>query len=439
MKSSKQKSTRSPLDNASPSKASSGPVPGALIPPFALVRQRVSEERVADPAAEVRAGLRALPLAEAVHPGMRVAIGVGSRGISCIREVVTAVVGELIPLGAQPFLVPAMGSHGGGTADGQREVLESYGLSEKDLGVPILSSMEAIRLGEAPGGLPVFFDHNAATADGILLVNRVKAHTSFRGRWESGLLKMLAVGFGKEQGATAIHGFGLAEGIPAAARVILARMPVIAGVAIVENGLHQPARITVLPAARMEAEEPALLELARRLSPGIPFEPLDLLVLKEIGKDISGTGMDLNVVGMWRRNGGPVAPLIRAVAALDLTIASHGNATGVGHADFISRRLRDKVDLQATYTNCLAAGNLAGAKIPMTFNSDLEVIAAGLAGSDPQKARAVLVQNTLELSHLWVTPSLLAELPANPLLEQLGPLQALAFDAQGNLTWPSPY
>ncbi len=259
----------------------------------------------------------------------------GSRGIGCIQPVVSAVIDAIRARGAEPFLVPAMGSHGGGTAEGQREVLEGYGLGPKTLGLPIESDMEAVQIGETPDGMPVFFDRFAAQADGILVVNRIKPHTSFRAQWESGLLKMLAVGLGKRQGAATYHAWGIADAFAAAATVIRAEMPVLGGVGIVENGHHQPAIIEALTADELTSREPALLAEAWRHFPRIPIESLDLLVLREIGKDISGTGMDLNVVGMWRRSGGPVAPAYERLAVLDLTPNSHGNGIGVGYADLI--------------------------------------------------------------------------------------------------------
>lgn len=399
----------------------------------APIRQHVATDTVADVAGVIRAGLRSLPLSQRVRPGMRIAIALGSRGIACIEPVVRTVVEELRGLGVQPFLVPAMGSHGGGTAEGQREVLESYGLGEDALGAPILSSMDTVLIGETPDGMPVYFDRHADQAGGIIAINRIKEHTAFKGQWESGLMKILAVGLGKAHGAAEIHNWGIRDAMPAAARVVLARKPILAGIGIVENGLHEPAHLAVLPAERIEAEEPALLDLARRLRPGIPFEPLDLLVVQEMGKDISGTGMDLNVIGMWRRTGGPISPLIHTIGVLDLTPNSHGNAIGVGHADLISQRLCDKIDLAATYTNCLTSHNLAGGKLPITLPTDREVITAGLTGVAPQSARLAIIRNTLSLDTLWVSEALLPTVAATPTLELLGPLRPLTFDAEGAL------
>lgn len=407
---------------------------------FAPVRQQVSSERVNDVATRTREGLHALPLNARVRPGMRIAVALPSRGIPSMPEIVRVVIAELRALSAQPFLVPAMGSHGGGTAEGQRQVLESYGLGEKATGVPIISSLETVQIGETDNGMPVYCDEHAATADGIIIVNRIKEHTAFKARWESGLLKILAVGLGKPRGAAEIHNWGVANAMPAAARVVLARLPVLAGIGIVENGHHEPARIDVIPAERIEADEPILLDLARRLTPKIPatLEPIDLLVVQEMGKDISGTGMDLNVIGMWRRTGGPIAPLINVIAVLDMTANSHGNAIGVGHADLISQRLRDKIDLAATYTNCLTAHNLAGAKIPITLPTDRAVIKAGLAGIAPERARVVLIRNTLALDLLWVSESLLPSVETTPTLEQIGSARPLRFDANDALIVPEP-
>lgn len=400
------------------------------LPEIAPVRQQLSGDHIADIPAHIRAGLRSLPLSASIRPGMQVAIGLGSRGISCIREVVAAVLEEVRACGGEPFLVPAMGSHGGGTAEGQRAVLEGYGLGA---GAPICSSMDVVQVGVSEKGMPVYFDAHAAQADAILVVNRVKPHTAFRGRWESGLFKMLAVGFGKERGAATLHSWGIAGAIPDAARVIVAKLPVVAGIAIVENGFHQPAAIGVLPAAAIEDAEPDLLQLAWQNLPRIPLEPLDLVVLGEIGKDISGTGMDLNVMGMWRRAGGPVEPQFHVIAGLDLTEGSHGNAIGVGYCDLITERLAGKIDLSATYTNCLTAGNYNGAKLPITLPTDRAVLEAGLPPRNAHQARLVLVRNTLDLHTLWVSTALLPEVEQSPTLTQIGPPRPIEFSAGGEL------
>ncbi|MDE0632878.1 MAG: lactate racemase domain-containing protein [Caldilineaceae bacterium] len=401
---------------------------------LAPVRQSVSEQQVENVSAAVWNGLNAVALSERVRPGMRVAVAVGSRGISCYREVVQAVVETLKSLGAEPFLVPAMGSHGGGTAEGQHAVLVGYGMA--DLGVPIHSSLEVKQIAEA-AGMPVYWDRHAAEADAVIPVNRVKAHTAFRADHESGLCKILTIGLGKRKGAATLHAHDAVTAIPRAAQVILKTMPVVAGVAIVENGRHEPAEIAVLAGERIFEEEPALLRKAKALQPSIPFDDLDLLIVQEMGKNISGTGMDTNIIGMWRRNGGPREPNFRVLAVLDLTAGSHGNASGVGLADLIPERLRAKIDWHATYTNCLTAGNFAAAKQPVVLPSDREVIETGLMGKDAGSARVVWIRNTLELDTLWLSPALLAEAREIPALTDVGSLQFVGFTADGALQPPA--
>jgi hypothetical protein len=400
---------------------------------LAPVRQSVSEQQVDNVSAAVWNGLNAVALSERVRPGMRVAVAVGSRGISCYREVVKAVVETLLALGAEPFLVPAMGSHGGGTAEGQHEVLVGYGMA--DLGVPIHSSLEVKQIGET-GGMPIYWDRHAAEADAVIPVNRVKAHTAFRADHESGLCKIMTIGLGKKRGAATLHAHDAATAIPLAAQVILKTMPVVTGVAIVENGRHAAAEIAVLPGERIFQEEPRLLQQAKALQPSIPFDDLDLLVVHEMGKNISGTGMDTNIIGMWRRNGGPRDPNFRVLAVLDLTPDSHGNASGVGLADLIPERLRAKIDWHATYTNCLTAGNFAAAKQPVTLASDREVIETGLMGKNAATARVAWIQNTLELETLWLSPALLDEVDKTQTLTQVGKAQEVQFTADGALLPP---
>lgn len=400
---------------------------------LAPVLQSVSDRQVENVTAAVWNGFNALPLSRRVRPGMQVAIAIGSRGISCYTEVVRAVVESVQALGAEPFLVPAMGSHGGGTAEGQHEVLVSYGMA--DLGVPIHSSLEVKPIG-AVDGMTVFWDRHAAEADAVIPVNRVKAHTAFRADHESGLCKIMTIGLGKKRGAATLHAHDAAVAIPRAAQVVLDKMPVVAGVAIVDNGRHAPAEIAVLPGERIFQDEPRLLQLAKELQPAIPFDFLDLLIVQEMGKNISGTGMDTNVIGMWRRNGGPRMPDFRVLAVLDLTPDSHGNAAGVGLADLIPERLRAKIDWHATYTNCRTAGNLAAAKQPMCLPTDRELVETGLLGKDPADARILWIKNTLELDTLWLAPALLEQAQKSHSLAQAAPAQELQFSADGALLPP---
>ncbi len=395
------------------------------------VRQHFASSAAVDVRHVVLSGLADL-CPSRIRPGMRVGVAVGSRGIGRYTEMVAAVVQGLRAAGAEPFLFPAMGSHGGGTAEGQQQVLVANGMGE--LGVPIRSTQDTVEIGTAPDGMPVHWDRFAAAADGVVVVNRVKAHTAFRGRWESGLFKMIAVGIGNRRGAEEAHGRGIGEAIPAAARVAVATGRVLAGVAVVENGRHEPAVVRVMPGDAIEDEEPRLLDVARRLQPGIPFPVLDLLVVQQMGKDISGTGMDTNVIGMWRRNGGAREPDYRCLAVLELTPGSHGNATGIGMADIIPGRLAAQVDWNATYLNCLTARNFAGAKQPMVLPTDRDVITAGLDGA-AAPARVVLVRSTLEVEAMWVSPPV-ASMATDLACDVVGDPQVIEFDASGRLVFP---
>lgn len=408
------------------------------LPNIIPISQSLSDQHIINPTDIVQAGLDRISLKDDVYPGMRIAIGLGSRGIGCILDVVLPVVKRLQAIGAKPFIVPAMGSHGGDNAEGQRAVLAGYGITEETLDIPIISSMDVVELGMTPGGVRVYMDAHAAGADGIIIINRIKEHTAFKGRWESGLMKMLAVGLGKRKGAAEIHRRGIVSAMPEAARFILENKPVLFGVGIVENGYHQPAEIRVVPAEKIPEEEFELLQLARHLLPRLPFDPVDFLVLKEMGKDISGTGIDLNVVGMWRRNGGPVTPVIRMITVLDLTPDSHGNAIGVGYADLIPQRLSNKIDVRATNANCITSQNWAGARIPITLPTDREVFDTALGSlADPSGIRMILAANTQSLGELWISETLLGEIKLSQSMQQLGPPQPLLFDKAGNMLFPN--
>lgn len=378
------------------------------------IRQSVNTNHLPDPYQDARQSLLTTDVLKPVKPGQRVCIGLPSRGIGCLADVTRACVDALLAISAEVFIVPAMGSHGGGTAQGQQEVLASYGIDEEHLGVPILSSMEAVCVGSAalPGSsrpMPIFWDANALTADHVLVINRIKEHTAFSGPVESGLTKILSVGLGKAIGAESIHSFGLAQAMPAAGNFILSHLPVLGGVAIVENGLHQPAIIEAIPAASIPQREPELLEIARGLLPHIPCRALDVLVVCWMGKDLSGTGLDTNIIGKYRRNWGNPVPNYQRIVVLDLTDASHGNATGVGFADVITRRLADKIDLEATILNCVTAGNFNGAKLPIVRATDREAIDLALSGFDPANVRLAVIESTLSLESLWISDACLVD------------------------------
>lgn len=397
------------------------------LPRLAPVRQRFDTSALADVPAAVAAELE--PYAPTtIRPGMRVAITAGSRGIANIRAILATIVQRVSQLGGQPFIIAAMGSHGGATPDGQRAVLTSYAITEATMGCPVVTSLETVCLGHTPAGVPVYIDQAAYHADAIILVNRVKPHSILTGNQGSGLLKMAALGLGKARGAQAIHAHGLAEHLLPVAHLVLDWAPVAFGIAIIENAYDQTAKIVAVPTAEIEATDPQLQAEARALLPMIPFDPLDVLIVEQIGKNFSGTGMDPNVIGMHRRIGGPAERQIRRIVALDLSPESHGNAHGIGMADVITEQLRAKIDWHATYTNALTADFLGSPKLPITCASARDAVALALQPFDPDQARVVRVRDTAHLEDLWVSPALLAEVPNLPGIEQRGPLADLVFD-----------
>lgn len=386
--------------------------------------------------------LRDLGLSERIGPGQRVAITGGSRGIAEVAAIIRRVVAALRQLKAEPFIIPAMGSHGGATAEGQRLLLQTYGISEEAMGAPILSSMEVTELGRTPEGIPVHLDTQAAEADAILLVNRVKPHTAFTGRIGSGLLKMLAFGLGKHQGALACHEavmqIGYEQVIRAVSAVILDRVRVLGGLAILENSEGGLAKVVGLPAESIVAGEERLFQQARRWAPRLPFDELDLLIVDEMGKNIAGTGMDTNVIG--RRFSLVEKPLprprIARIFVRGLTKETHGNANGIGLAEFTTERLLRMVDQRVTYTNSVTARTPEHSRLPMAFASDREVLETALKTvreADPMSARIVRIKNTLELKTMLVSESLVPEVQRHrDLVLPSGP-QAMTFDADGNL------
>ncbi|HEY7295698.1 MAG TPA: lactate racemase domain-containing protein [Dehalococcoidia bacterium] len=400
------------------------------LPRFFPVAQSVPDDKLEDVAAVLAHEFTKLD--GRMRPGMSVAITVGSRGLSRMAEIVALAVQELRKRGAEPFVIPAMGSHGGATATGQREVLEGYGVTEESAGCPIHSSMETVQVGTTPNGCPVHCDALAYAADGILVFNRVKPHTILRGELGSGLMKMVGIGLGKHAGAAAIHLLDVEKELIPAARLAMQHDPVLAGLALVENGLGQAAKLEVVLPEEIEEADKRLLGLARSYLPQLPIEPLDALIVRQMGKNISGTGVDPNVIGMHRRLGGEADHAIRYVAALDLTEESHGTATGIGMLDLITERLRGKVDWEATAMNCITSGFLGGAKQPLAQRTDRELfeLLASLIDGAP---RMMLANDTAHLSRLQLSEALLEEARANPCLTILGEPSPLRFDASGAL------
>jgi hypothetical protein len=417
------------------------------VPPLARVRQSVPQPRVADIAGTVRRLILGSRLRERVPAGGRIAVGVGSRGITCIPTVARAAVDALKEMGYRPFIVAAMGSHGGATAAGQRELLAGYGVTPEAMGVEVRSDMDTVVLGTNPVGLPIYFDKNAHEADGIVLLNRVKPHTDFTGTYESGVLKMLVIGLGKRDGATQVHKLGLRglrEVLPAVGRFLVEHTRFSLGLAILENAEDMPAEIVALEPETILDAEPRLLERARGLMGRLPFDQIDILVVGELGKNYSGAGMDPNVIGRLMVETMPdfPRPVVTRLVVLDASEESHGNIVGVGFADLTTDRLVATVDPDAFRINVLTSCCLERARIPIALPTDRDVLDAALATCwriDPAEARIVVIPNTLELNTMYVSPALDAEVIAHPHLSRETDYLPAPFGIDDNLDQESMF
>jgi hypothetical protein len=406
------------------------------------IRQKVDPPVVADVAAAVRAEIGKLSLAGRFAPGARVAVTGGSRGVANIAIILRTTCDCLKELGTRPFIVPAMGSHGGATAEGQLTVLARYGITPESMEVPILSSMETVEIGRMPWGFPVHVDKHAYQADHIVLVNRIKPHTNFRAHVESGLMKMLVIGLGKHQGAILAHrasvDVGLPRAIPEVARFSLSKLPILFGVGMIENVRHQTAKVEATLPEVLEVTETRLLQEAWALFARIPFEFLHLLIVDEMGKEISGTGMDPNVLGRlyFAPNEEPKSPRYIRILVRDLTEKTAGNAVGMGLADFATRRLANKVNFQYTYTNALTGLSPMRSKLPIIFETDQDAIEGALKTiglTEPPDAKVARIKNTLDLEYLYASDALLAEIRERNDLEVLSGPHPFAFSDQGDL------
>jgi hypothetical protein len=411
------------------------------LPPIARVRRNFVQPEIGDVAGELARVIRTSHFATRVLAGGRVAITVGSRGIAGLPRITRAVAETVRSLGFQPFVVAAMGSHGGGTAKGQRELLAELGVTQATVGCPIRCEMETVVLGRNSFGLPIHFDQNAFDAEGIILLNRIKPHTSFTGRYESGLLKMLAIGLGKREGAAQVHKLGLPglkTMLPEVGAFLLERTPVALGIAIIENAYEHTAQIVGVEPEELLEVEPRLLEQARELMGRLPFDQIDVLIVGELGKNYSGTGLDPNVIGRQRVETMPdlPRPVITRLAVLDLSVETRGNALGIGLADLTTDRLVKAIDPVPMRVNSLTSNFLTRARVPLSLPDDQLVIQACLETCwkiDPLEARLVIIPNTLELTTLWVTEPLAAEVEAHPELRFETGFQSMPFDRSGQL------
>jgi hypothetical protein len=412
------------------------------LPAMIPIRQTFHTSSLPDIPTEVAAEIARIRPERIIAAGQQVAITVGSRGIANLSVVIAEIIRQLRNIGAQPFIVPAMGSHGGATAEGQKKILAHYGISAKAMGVPVKSSMEVVQVSTTEDGIPVYLDKNAAGADHVVVVNRVKPHTDFQAAIESGLVKMMAIGLGKQKGADRYHNaivrLGHYRVLVSVAREILKYGKVAFGIALVENQREETEIIRAIAAADIEKTEKELLIKAKQLFPTIPLNPIDLLIVDWMGKEISGTGMDQNVIGrsVIPYHNPLSQPVIMRIFVRDLSSASGGNATAIGNADFTTRRLVDKIDHHATYMNAITSSCPEAVRIPIYFDSDREAIEAALKTVGevaPEEARVVHIASTLHLEKMNISQALLREAENMERISVTGPPRPMKFDDHGNL------
>jgi hypothetical protein len=412
-------------------------------PQIFRVRQEFARPRVADVAGEVHAQLARLELHRRVLPGQSVAVTAGSRGIANIALILRAAAEHFRSLRAEPFLVSAMGSHGGGTSAGQRQVLESYGIDEVAVGCPIRWGTDTAIVGRAPQGFPLHVDLAASQADHVLVCGRVKPHTSLAGNFQSGLLKMLLIGLGKQTGANiyhrAIEDYGFDQIVRSVAREVLEKCDVVAGLAIVENAYDETALIEAVEPAQFETREPQLLALARQWMARVPFDAVDVLLIDRIGKNISGVGFDPNVVGRKFNDHQAVAgemPKVKRICLRSLAPESHGNAVGLGMAEFCRTQLLRDMDPRITRLNSLTSGHVAAGMTPLDYGTDREMLQAALGTIglvEPRHARLLWIADTLDLAEAECSDAYLETARGRNDLEIIRPPREMEFDAEGNL------
>ncbi len=413
-------------------------------PRMIRVRQKFDARRIADVPAEVAAQLATLKLGNKVKPGQTVAITAGSRGIAHIGQIIRTAVDHVKSLGGVPFIVPAMGSHGGGTAEGQVQILEHYGITPEKMGCELRASMETIIVDRTAQGIPVHFDKHASQADHVLIVGRIKPHTGFVGDVESGLHKMMLIGLGKHEGAKIYHraiaDYSFMEIITAVGESVIQKCRVVGGIGIVENAYDETALIEAVPPEKFLERETQLLKLAIQWLPRLPFPYCDLLIVDKMGKNISGTGMDTNVIGRkYNDHAATDRDTVRCkrIFVRGLTHETHGNATGIGIAEFINQRTADAIDRKITAINCITGLHPTAAMIPIAFDTDREVVTNALHTCglvEPPNSKVIQIPNTLHLAEVLVSEAYLPQFAERTDLEQLSEPEAMAFDARGDLS-----
>lgn len=407
------------------------------------IKQHFDAPTLDDVYGSVREEIRRLDPASKIAPGQTVAVAAGSRGIANIDVIVKATVDAMKEIGAEPYIVPAMGSHGGGTAEGQTEVLSGYGISEETMGCPVKSSMEVLQIGTSDFGMPIYFDKNASEADHVVVVNRVKPHTGFAGEIESGLMKMMLIGLGKHKGASVYHRAIIHHSfdkiVRLVGRVVREEMPIAFGVATLENGYDETAEVHAIDAPDFEETEKQLQVKAKAWCPKLPFEDVDLLIIDEMGKDISGAGMDTNVIGRKRNDRKAMegeTPRVLRIFVRDLTEKTHGNATGIGMAEFTTKRLVDKIDFHATYTNVITGQHVSAGAVPLHYETDREVLDIALESIgliEVPDARVLWIKNTLDLGEVEASAAYLDQVEGRDDLEIIADPRQLAAGEDGNL------
>jgi len=385
------------------------------LPKMVKVRQKFRTPQIADVAGEVEKAIKEAGVLSRIKDNDRVAIAVGSRGVADLPTLVRETVAAVMEAGGNPFIVPAMGSHGGATAEGQIDVLLQLGISEEAVGAPIRSSMEVIKLDELPNGLPVYIDKLAYESDKIIVINRIKPHTAFRGPVESGLMKMITIGLGKQKGAEAAHAYSfkyMAEHVPEMAKISLSKAPIIFGLATIENAYDKPAKIVAVPAEELGEVEPGLLLEAKSLMPKIHFDSMDVLIVNELGKDISGDGMDPNITGNFATPYATGGPDVKRTVVLGLTEKTHGNANGIGMADMTTKAVMNEIEWEKGYANALTSTVTDVVKLPMFLDTQELAVKAAIKtcnAFDLNKVRVVRIKNTLEIGEIWISESMMEE------------------------------
>lgn len=409
------------------------------LPQIMKVSQTFDNTKLDDVEGDLNQKLIYKNIKDKIKPGMKITITGGSRGISSYKELMKTIVSFVKKCGATPFIIPSMGSHGGGTSEGQENMLKKLGITKESVGCEIISSMDVVEVGRTSKDLPVYIDKNAANADGIILLNRVKLHTSFRGKYESGLIKMMAIGLAKRKGADMTHFLryeNMAENLVEVGKIALNNLNIICGVASIENGYNEVADVFVLNKDEILQEEPKILEKSKRLMPRIYLDDIDVLIVNEIGKNISGTGVDTNIVGRFHTNAASGGPNTVKLGFLDISEKSGGNGNGMGLADFVSKKFFRKIDFESTYINAITSTEPNSVKLPLVLDNDKYVFqgCVKLCGvKNIQDIKLVIINNTKELDEIYMSKSAFENAVDKSKVKKESELFDIPFDEEGNL------